>query len=161
MKTAAAIRTAIINPPKIAARGRLIPTKSRIAPVIFRIARRSRSQFGSLYCLNSSAILEWRTPQTKKIEAATNLWEDSKAMLAEAYAAGARLGNKKSQLEPILGVFGSARYKCRMKLCALILAAVFCAGSLFADETRESIAKSELPSSSVARNSASACLLVE
>jgi hypothetical protein len=48
VKTAAAIRTEIIKPPKIAARGRLIPTRSRIAPVTFRIARKSRSQFGSL-----------------------------------------------------------------------------------------------------------------
>jgi hypothetical protein len=33
-----------------------------------------------------------------------------------------------------------------MKICALVLAAIFCAASLFAEETPESIAKSELPS---------------
>ena len=33
-----------------------------------------------------------------------------------------------------------------MKFCALVLAAVFCAALLFAEETPESIAKSELPS---------------
>jgi hypothetical protein len=34
----------------------------------------------------------------------------------------------------------------RVKFCASVLTAVFCATSLFADETPESIAKSELPS---------------
>ena len=33
-----------------------------------------------------------------------------------------------------------------MKICALVLAAIFCVVSLFAEETPESIAKSELPS---------------
>jgi hypothetical protein len=65
--------------------------------------------------------------------------------MAEGYA-GARLGNKKSQSESILGVSGCARYKCRMKFYALVLTAVFCAASLFAEETPASIAKSELPS---------------
>ena len=148
VKTAAAIRTAIIKPLKIAARGRLIPTRSRIAPVTFRIARKSRSQFGSLYCLKSSATLEWRTPQTKKIEAATNACRKIATLcMAEGYAAGARLGKEKSQSKPILGVSGCARYNCRMKFCALVLTAIFCAASLFAEETPESIAQSELPPS--------------
>jgi len=65
--------------------------------------------------------------------------------MAEGYADGARLGKPKSQSEPMLGVSGCARYKCRMKYCALVLAAVFSAASLFAEETPASIAKSELP----------------
>jgi hypothetical protein len=66
--------------------------------------------------------------------------------MAEGYAAGARLGKPKSQSEPMLGVSGCARYKCRMKYCALVLATVFCAASLFAEESPASIAKSELSS---------------
>jgi hypothetical protein len=67
--------------------------------------------------------------------------------MTEGYATGARLGNqKKSQSEPILGVSGCGRYNCRMIFCALVLAAVFCAASLFAEETPESIAESGLPS---------------
>jgi hypothetical protein len=92
-------------------------------------------------------------------------------------------GNKESKSEPILGVSGCDRYKCRMKFCALVVTAVFCATSLFAEETPESIARSELPSlltiykdvhqhpelstheqrssELILHNSASACLMVE
>jgi hypothetical protein len=62
-----------------------------------------------------------------------------------------------------------------MKFGALVLTAVFCGAALFAEGTPENIAKVELPSllaiykdipkgapsSPVARNSATACLLVE
>jgi hypothetical protein len=67
--------------------------------------------------------------------------------MAEGYAAGARLGKGKSHSKSILGFSGCARYNCRMKFCALVLTAIFCAASLFAKETPESIAKSELPPS--------------
>ena len=66
--------------------------------------------------------------------------------MGEGCAPGVRFGKQKSQSKQILGAFGCTRYNCRMTFCALGLAAIFYAASLFAEETPESIAKSALPS---------------
>jgi hypothetical protein len=78
--------------------------------VTFRIARKSRSQLGSLDGLNSSAIWEWCTLKPKKIDAATNACRKiARPASLKATQPARALKSKKLPSEPILAFSSCAR----------------------------------------------------